>query len=94
MRLEVPARLVALEGSTLQGLAFTLYGGQATGDRPGKRFSPKASICRVAGGITITWPSGASQTYRVVSKTNLTALDWSELSGPLTATNSTTSWTL
>jgi len=92
VRLEVPARLVALEGSTLRGMAFTLYGGQAAWDYVGKRFPTAASISRIAGGITISWPSVAGQTYRIVSKTNLTAPNWSELSGPVTATNSTTTW--
>src|SRR5205823_2499586 len=43
VRLEVPASLVDLEGSTLKGMAFTLYGGQATWDYVGKRSSPKAT---------------------------------------------------
>ena len=36
VRLEVPASAVGLEGSTLNGMAFTLYGGRATWDRAGK----------------------------------------------------------
>jgi uncharacterized protein (TIGR03437 family) len=36
VRLEVPARLVGLEGKTINGMAFTLFGGQATWDRSGK----------------------------------------------------------
>jgi uncharacterized protein (TIGR03437 family) len=36
VRLEVPAGLVGLEGKTINGLAFTLYGGSATWDRAGK----------------------------------------------------------
>ena len=36
VRLEVPASEVGLEGSTLNGMAFTLYGGRATWDRAGK----------------------------------------------------------
>jgi hypothetical protein len=40
VRLEVPARLVGLEGRTLTGMAFTLYGGRATWDQAGK-FSRK-----------------------------------------------------
>jgi hypothetical protein len=35
-RLEVPASQVGLEGHTLNGIAFTLYGGRATWDRAGK----------------------------------------------------------
>jgi hypothetical protein len=36
VRLEVPASDVGLEGRTLQGMAFTLFGGRATWDRAGK----------------------------------------------------------
>ena len=40
VRLAVPAALVGLEGSTLNGMAFTLYDGRATWDRAGKSLSP------------------------------------------------------
>ena len=36
VRLEVPAARVGLEGKSLQGMAFTLYGGRATWDKAGK----------------------------------------------------------
>jgi Domain of unknown function (DUF1929)/F5/8 type C domain len=36
VRLEVPANLVGLEGRTLNGLAFTMFGGRATWDHAGK----------------------------------------------------------
>jgi len=36
VRLEVPASQLGLEGRTLNGMAFTLYGGRATWDRAGK----------------------------------------------------------
>ncbi len=36
VRLEVPANLVGLEGSTINGMAFTLYGGSASWDKAGK----------------------------------------------------------
>ena len=36
VRLEVPASVVGLEGRTLNGMAFTLYGGHATWDHAGK----------------------------------------------------------
>ena len=39
VRLEVPASQVGLEGKTLNGMAFTLYGGRATWDRAGKSSS-------------------------------------------------------
>jgi len=36
VRLEVPASLVGLEGYTVHGLAFSMWGGRATWDRAGK----------------------------------------------------------
>src|SRR5215475_4962701 len=36
VRLEVPASAVGLEGKTLNGMAFTLYGGRANWDKAGK----------------------------------------------------------
>lgn len=40
IRLEVPASLVGLEGRTVNGMAFTLFGGRATWDRAGKWSPP------------------------------------------------------
>jgi hypothetical protein len=37
VRLEVPASSVGLEGTTVTGLTFTLYDGQAWFDRSGKK---------------------------------------------------------
>jgi hypothetical protein len=37
VRLEAPASLVGLEGTTVNGMAFTLFGGRATWDHAGKR---------------------------------------------------------
>jgi hypothetical protein len=36
VRLAVPASAVGLEGRTLNGMAFTLYGGRAAFDHAGK----------------------------------------------------------
>jgi len=36
-RLEVPAQLVALEGASLEGMAFSLFGGRAAWDYAAKR---------------------------------------------------------
>jgi Bacterial Ig domain/Right handed beta helix region len=46
----------------------------------------------VGGGIKFTWNSVAGKTYRVASKTDVTS-PWKDLSGNITATNSTTTWT-
>ncbi len=55
VRLEVPASAVDMEGRTADGMAFTLYGGQASWDHAGK----------VVGGADNTWvedavPAGAT----------------------------------
>jgi hypothetical protein len=91
-RLDVPASSVGLEGSSLKGMAFTLFGGRATWDYVGKRFTPLMSIKQVAGNVALSWPAVAGQSYRVVCKTNLSTTNWTELSGPITATNSTITW--
>jgi hypothetical protein len=91
-RLEVPARAVGLEGSTLKGMAFTLFGGRATWDRVGKRRSSAAAIKSLSGGITIIWPSEIGQSYRVLCKTNLNASAWTDISGLISATDETTTW--
>jgi len=93
VRLEVPARSVGLEGAVLKGMAFTLWGGQVTWDYVGNRHATTATAKSVSGGIALTWPSEAGQSYRIVCKTNLFTPDWTELSGPITATDSTTTWT-
>lgn len=41
VRLEVPASLVGLDGQTINGMAFTLYGGRAWWDRAGKVLSTR-----------------------------------------------------
>jgi hypothetical protein len=46
--LEVPARLVGLEGRELRGMAFTLFDGRATWDRAGK--APQQATLKVAKG--------------------------------------------
>ena len=48
-------------------------------------------IRRVSGGISLTWSSVPGKVYRIASKTNLTA-PWTDLSGSITATESSTSW--
>jgi hypothetical protein len=49
VQLKVPASLVGLEGSTLNGMGFTLYGGTATWDAAGR-----LSSSGVATGSTVT----------------------------------------
>jgi hypothetical protein len=98
VRLEVPASQVGLEGQTLKGMAFTLYGGRATWDRVGKftgssgSSSVRLAVRRSSGGIELTWNSTTQTAYRVQSTTDLTANTWADLA-TVTATGSTVSWT-
>jgi Bacterial Ig domain len=55
--------------------------------------TPVMSITPSAGGMMVTWPSSAGRTYYVAAKTNLSDANWINLSGNITATNSSTSWT-
>jgi hypothetical protein len=48
VRLEVPARLVGLEGRTVSGMAFSLWDGRATWDRAGTL--PRQDTLKVAKG--------------------------------------------
>ena len=52
VRLEVAASQVGLEGRTINGMAFTLYGGRATWDRAGK--SSQAGSAPVGEPVVIT----------------------------------------
>ena len=95
VRLEVPASSVGLEGSTVKGLAFTLFNGRATWDAAGKRpgANCRVSLAKVSNGVALSWPSQTGQSYRVVCATNLISTAWTEISGPVTATDATTTWT-
>jgi RHS repeat-associated protein len=44
VKLEVPASVVGLEGKTLNGMAFTLYGGRANWDKAGKTRGTASSV--------------------------------------------------
>lgn len=48
VQLRVPAKLVNLEGSTLSGMAFTLYGGRATWDAAGRLTARAATTAKVS----------------------------------------------
>ena len=55
--------------------------------------NPVMSIAPSAGGMIMKWPSSAGQTYYVAAKTNLSDANWINLSGSITATNLSTTWT-
>src|SRR6185437_11064798 len=62
VRLEVPASNVGLEGASVSGMAFTLYGGRATFDNSGKTSATNSSPTNSTGntGDTNTNNSGSS----------------------------------
>jgi hypothetical protein len=47
---------------------------------------------RVANGIKLTWNTQPGTIYRVLSKTNTSQPNWTDLSGGITAASATTSW--
>ena len=63
VRLEVPVEQVGLAGSTLNGMAFTLYGGRATWDHAGKT-SPGGS--GRWGALKLNYYNGAAETLTPV----------------------------
>jgi hypothetical protein len=96
-RLEVPASSVGLEGSTLKGMAFTLYGGRATWDAAGKSAevgsAPITASLRMSGRSPIVaWSSEVGKTYRVEYKNDLSASTWIPAGETITATGSTSQW--
>ena len=50
------------------------------------------SIQKVAGGMKLSWTSVSGKTYRVASKNDMTS-QWTDLSGTITATGTSSSWT-
>jgi len=101
VRLEVPASQVGLEGRTVKGMGFSLFGGRATWDYAGKSSaqgggagqSITLSIGKVAGGMRLTWPSIVGKNYRVSYKNKLTEAAWTHVNSTITATGTSTSWT-
>ncbi|PWU16241.1 MAG: hypothetical protein C5B50_13945 [Verrucomicrobia bacterium] len=103
VKLSVPASQVGLEGSTLNGMAFSLYGGRATWDCAGRvstnsigaatgLTSITPTLAYSGTGATLSWPSTAGAIYQVTYKNSLTAQTWIPLA-QVTATSVTTKWT-
>jgi len=72
VRLAVPAAQVGLEGTTLNGMAYTLYGGRATWDYAGKSASdvvwvndslPSGAVTSSDGGDAWNWVSSNPAPY-------------------------------
>ncbi len=95
-QLKVPAGQVNLEGHTLNGMAFTLFGGRATWDTAGRltqvNNAPQAALTRSGSGATITWNSTSGTVYRVSYKNSLSDSTWTTGSPDITAINASTSW--
>lgn len=53
---------------------------------------PASNPVPAGGGMTFAWTSLPGQTYSVQFKNNLAETGWTDLSGPVTATNTLTSW--
>jgi len=100
VQLKVPASEVGLEGSTLNGMGFTLYGGSATWDTAGRLSSvatANASTIPAAlrlspTGATLTWSSSPGHAYQVAYKDHLTDPSWTN-AGQVTASGNSTVWT-
>jgi hypothetical protein len=96
-KLLVPASQVGLEGSTLSGMAFTQFDGQATWDYAGRQ-SPDLPTLRLtsltisSNGAKLTWFSTPGSVYQVKQKAHLPDANWADASGEITASNTVTSW--
>ena len=84
VRLEVPARRLGLEGRTLKGMAFTLYGGRVTWDYVGK--ASRATKGRLTirqtiepAGVQLTWESETGQSYRIQCRSGWDDPTWTDL---------------
>ena len=84
VRLEVPASALALEGTALKGMAFTLYGGRATWDYVGKSTSVVGTNLP-PGGDTNPPPTTTTNPPVVSSFTNAAPSDTNFLFGSTAA---------
>src|SRR5262245_53412953 len=97
VQLTVPASLVGLEGKTVSGMAFSLYGGRATWDKAGTASlgtaapKPALSLGMNNGVPLLSWNSTSGSVYQVRYKTNFTDATWMT-AATLTATSGTTTW--
>ncbi len=55
--------------------------------------SVRSAISKISGGMKISWPGVSGKTYRVASRSNLTSGSWTDMSGDITASGSSSSWT-
>jgi hypothetical protein len=98
VRLEVPARRLGLEGRSLKGMAFTLFGGRATWDYVGKASRAtkgRLVIAKTAAAppaVQLTWDSEAGQNYRIQCRSGWDDPTWTDLE-TVTAGDVECTWT-
>ena len=73
VRLDIPAAQVGLEGHTLNGMAFTLYGGRATWDYVGKSTAPPPVTYQLTGTVAVSATALAGVSFNASSGANCTA---------------------
>ena len=75
VRLEVPAAQVGLEGRTLNGMAFSLYGGRATWDYAGKATAAPLATYQVSGTVAVGATALAGVSFTATTGGSCTASD-------------------
>src|SRR5438552_5959286 len=90
VRLQVPAAQVGLEGSSLNGMAYTLYGGRASWDYAGKTVAgallPQTISCGAIGNQTL---GSAALTLSATASSGL-PVSFSSLTAPVCALSANT----
>jgi hypothetical protein len=74
VRLAVPAAQVGLEGRTLTGMAYTLYGGRATWDYAGKTAAAAATY-QVSGTVTLSGAALSGVNFAATGGVSCTSSD-------------------
>jgi hypothetical protein len=92
VRLEVPAKSVGLEGSTIKGMSFALSGGQATWDYAGRSAPLTLATSTNAYGMLLNWNTQLGATYRVQYKDSFSQGSWNSFGWSLTGTAATVWW--
>lgn len=68
-------------------------GGFATVDAANAGLPIHLSVSRAVGALVLSWNSKVGAGYRVLAKTNLSQTTWVDVSGSITATGTSASWT-
>jgi glucose/arabinose dehydrogenase len=75
VRLSVPAAQVGLEGRTLNGMAYTLYGGRATWDYAGKAAGAITPTYQLSGAVTLSGTGLSGVNFAAAGGGNCTVSD-------------------